>query len=374
MSPGNSLFLEHGEITGEPPLVPKELPKSSLAQRLLLRAMIDGYSIDTNVVDKACKQAITYTMSPGEAKKLQFVELSLAEYQRLITNFRKEPKQACAIVRQNLINIARDEVIPEADRKERLQRYLEGYLELISTLDNNAFPPDSRTTVHSGVPSYIPDGLSDMGSDHTIDQRLRSREKIRVVKRESYKKALPDLLDAIWNLRNSKVDPASDEAKEYLAKHVLTVVKMKMPYDHKNYAVMPRTRSIGLHEFVDTGDAVSVCRHIAMESQIRLQALGIESRLLKCDLDGGGHVANLVRINHRWNLADPTNPEADPKNEKFGRAFIRPIQLSEVPNQSWQFDVYRRDANGALSTKKYSYMSRNNMYYRILDNTKGLDD
>ena len=374
MNPGRNLFLEEGNITGEPPLVPKELPKSSLAQRLLLRAMIDGYSMDNEVVDKACMQSVDYAVVPGETKKLRFVEPSLVEYQRLIANFRNEPKQACAIVRQNLINIVRDEKLSEPDRKDRLNRYMEGYLELIPLLDNQAFPPDSRTTVHQGVPAYIPDGLSDMGGDHTIDERARKREKIRVVKSESYKKAMPDLVDAIWNLRNSEVDPGSDEAKEYLAKHVLAVVKINMPYDHENHAVMPRNRSVGLHEFVDTGSAVSVCRHIAMESQIRLQALGVQSRLLKCDLDGGAHVANLIRINYRWNIADPTNPEADPDNPTYGRVLIKPIRLNEDPDQTWRFDVFRRDSDGELSTKERVYRSRNNMFYRILDNAKSVEN
>ncbi len=372
MSPNNSLFLEYRRITDEPPIVPKELPNPTLAQRLLLRAMIDGYSFDPAVVEKAGKQAVTYIMTPGESKQLQFVEPTLVEYQKLINNFRKDPLRASSIVRQNLINIARDEAIAEVDRKSRLKRYLEGYLDLIPTLDNYAFPPDTNTTVHSGVPEYIPDGLSDMGSDHRIDQRFRVREKIRVVKRESYKKALPDLLEAIWSLRESRISPASDSTAEYLAKHTLMRVKLIMPYDDKNYAEEPRTRSVGLHEFVNTGRAVSVCRHIAMESQIRLQALGIESRLLKCNLNEDGHVANLIKLSNTWHLTDPTNPEADPNNANCERVFTRPIVLSELPSQPWVFQVYRRDRNGTLRFKTFSYASRNNMYFRILDNSKGL--
>ena len=52
-------------------------------------------------------------------------------------------------------------------------------------------------------------------------------------------------------------------------------------------------RSIKLNEYVKAASPMSVCRHKAMETQLRLQILGIESRLLKCDMSRRGHMQQI---------------------------------------------------------------------------------
>ena len=48
-----------------------------------------------------------------------------------------------------------------------------------------AFPPNPGQ-VKKGVPDYIPDGLSDMGSDDEVNPAARSREKIRIDKQKIF--------------------------------------------------------------------------------------------------------------------------------------------------------------------------------------------
>jgi hypothetical protein len=86
-------------------------------------------------------------------------------------------------------------------------------------------------------------------------------------------------------------------------------------------------------------------------------------------MDGEPHVANVLRINGQWYLIDSTNPEIDPINPKQGKPYARPISLTDEPVQTWILDRYVRSPDGTTVMKKpITYQSRNNMYYRILDN------
>lgn len=365
----NKLYRPTAEISSEPPKSVEKVATSTVQKGLLLRAMVDGYSSNDTVAQQAGELATSYTTETDGTKHLKYQELSPSDMQELLEHFRKDPKKACATVRVNLIRITRDTSLSEEQRKDRLERYLKAFLEILPKLDRYAFPAGSPDTVLKGVPTYIPDGVSDMGGDPEVDPHARSREKIRVDKHLSYEKALSELQDALWALKDTPLDPSSDGVKIFLAKHVMATVYRSMPYDTKNQAILPRDRSIRVDEFVNAQEALSVCRHIAMETQLRLQALGLESRLLKCTMDGEPHVANVLRINGQWYLIDSTNPEIDPINPKQGKPYARPISLTDEPVQTWILDRYVRSPDGTTVMKKpITYQSRNNMYYRILDN------
>lgn len=160
--------------------------------------------------------------------------------------------------------------------------------------------------------------------------------------------------------------PSSKEIKVFLISYMMTDVYKRMPY---NFTQPDKSKgySVPIDHYVDTTNPESVCRHIAMETQLRLQALGIESRLLKCSLNDTPHVANLVRIDNQWYLIDTTNPEINPENITKGKVYARKIDLTTKPVQTWNLERYVV-SKGKIITKPSIYKSRNNMYYRILKN------
>lgn len=337
----------------------------------IIRVMIDAYSQEARKVEEACKLTVNYHIRPDGKKGLPFRVPTVLEINGLIQNFRNDPKQAMGVMRRNLIEITRDKKMPEEERKERLMRYLKKLIDVIVMLDQYAFPPDGPNVVHRGFPAYIPDGLSDLGKDPRVDAQERSREKIRVNKKRSYEIALSEMHDAIWSLAKSENHPSSSEVKLWLAKNIMTNVYRRMPY---NLALHPELRregsegkSIAIDAFTTAREAVSVCRHIAMETQLRFQLIGLESRLLKCSMDGVRHAANLLRVNTEWCLVDPTNPEMDPNTQNSGRVFIRPVTADDRPNQVWELERYVLK-NGKVEPEKVVYGAENETYYRVLDN------
>lgn len=217
------------------------------------------------------------------------------------------------------------------------------------------------------MPSYIPDGLSDMGSDPEIDPRMRIREKMRVNKMEFYKEAELYLLELIKNLAGGGLEVEnpehSERLKQYIVRYIGTVVYNHIQYDHKeegNY--LNPFRSVPIAEIHKR--RLGKCRHHAMFGQVLMQFMGITSRLLKCDTDlgkiSGPHVSNLVRINYKNYLLDITNPDFDP-DKKSREVFLRPIPEKDVGNIQdgtvWNFTL--------KGDRKRVYQKRSNMFYRI---------
>jgi len=115
---------------------------------------------------------------------------------------------------------------------------------------------------------------------------------------------------------------------------------------------------------------MAVCRHQALYVQVLLQSLGLTSQLLKCNLDGYSHVANLLRIDNKWHVLDVTNPEKGEDGKL--KVFIRQIPEIENPykddlEHKWQFPAKKKD--GTIGSRVYQL--RRNMFYRIMDNDKG---
>ncbi|MBI2034543.1 MAG: hypothetical protein HYT11_02300 [Candidatus Levybacteria bacterium] len=114
------------------------------------------------------------------------------EFRALVDRFRLDPQRRLRVARENLKNIMQDPKIPESIRKDRVRRYVDTHLGLIVALDRRAFPPTQPANrVIQGIPDYIPDGLSDMGSEEEINPLNRSREKIRVDKEAIFATAKP---------------------------------------------------------------------------------------------------------------------------------------------------------------------------------------
>jgi hypothetical protein len=327
---------------------------------LMTRIMIGAYRQKTDEDPK--KVTTNYTIEQNGKRTLNYIEPNTEEVKQLILDYRKDPIEAAALARVNLIELARDKRIPEPERKQRLERYTQAYIDLVVKLDRLAFPPDGPGVVHEGVPEYIPDGLSDMGSQQETEPEKRSREKIRVDKADSYKKYIDDLVETYWALRNKNSDPSSSIIKDYLIKRTMKDVYREMPYDHKGN--MNTGKSVRIGEYVNSYQPVAVCRHIAMETQLRFQLLGIDSRLLKCNQQTYlPHVANLVRNNGVWYLADSTQPEINLEG-----TLLQPyLKVIDTSRDEW---TLKRNQliNGEITPVDIKYQSRFDMLYRVMDN------
>lgn len=286
------------------------------------------------------------------------------QYTNLVQIFKKDPKEFAAYCRLNLLKIKTDPKISPEIGRERHERYVDQYLELLLKLDHDAFPPSEQ--VFNGVPDYIPDGLSDMGGDDEVDQSKRGREKIRVDKRKIFAQS-KDLLHELFSIDPTKAN--NEQIKQYIIDRVAHYVYTQMPYDYSgrgaDIANPLRNQSVRLDEVRDK--RLAVCRHHALYTQVLLQALGITTKLMKSELTWGGnnlgpHVNNLVRVNGQWHLLDTTNPEVV---NGQGRIFHKPIpeKNPDLNSQSYTWDFKSGDT-------PVRYRTRNNMYYRIRDNSK----
>lgn len=358
------LFIPTRQITEKGPTSPEKFVISDPYREVVLKLMVNAYSNGNN---NSADHRLSLTPTQIEDRDPSHIELQ--DLVNLIRNYREDPKKATGLVRVNLINLVKNHTVSEKDRRDLLEKYLKAYLALLPKLDLFAFPAGSVDEVYKGVPAYIPDGLSDMGGQAHVDQTYRSREKIRVRKKESHQLALPSFLEAIWSLKKTSLSPSSEEVKKYLIKTVMVEIYKNMKYDVRNLA-LNLVGSLPLDHFSNSNEPSAVCRHIALETQIRLQALGLESRLLKCNMDNVPHVANLVRIQGKWYLIDTTNPEFYPGDDRFVRPYIREISSSSDLNQDWFLDRWHRNDEGAIVKRTVKYTPRTNMYYRILDNRK----
>lgn len=331
------------------PEIINQEPDLSLQESVIALGMLNGDKTNTT----------RYNMDSSGLKKVNSIEAR--DVQGLIEKFRKDPKTILAIGRENIFAINQDTNLSEYERNDRLKRYIKAFLTLQIKLDRLAFPPNPGNII-KGIPNYIPDGLSDMGSDDRTDPLVRDREKIRIDKSKIYEQA-NELFEKVFSA--STKDMSSTSIKKFIVKWVNYFVYTNMPYDWKNFGPTDSKKSLTLDSIFD--EKLAVCRHQALYTQVLLQAFGLTSRLMKCNVDfddGDGseaHVANLVRIDSKWYLLDVTNPIV---NNGEAKMFIKPIQESQIDlNNNTYSWIFNSD-----SGKKRNYRSRNNMYYRINDN------
>ncbi len=288
----------------------------------------------------------------GSIKTLKKTLQSEKENGDLLATFRQDPKDTLAYCRQALQQIANDTKLPQALRFDRTKRYVKQYLDLILKLDADWFS-HSATTVHKGIPDYVPDWFVDMWADKRLDTDDRhGREKIIVNKRIMFQDASSVLYDILMHPSLSKKNIV-DKLYYYIA---------KKPYSHSVANRWLWAWSIRLHD-IDNNDEM-VCRHKALLFQVLAQACGITSKLLKCHVqfrnnNPWAHVANLIRVEHKWYLVDVTN--AINWLDWNMRYAITPIPEKDIDlnKQNYQWTV---DKNIIIPRK---YTSRNNMYYQV---------
>jgi len=311
----------------------------SLQQRALAYAGFHG--------DREALTSYKKTPESGSTKTLNKL-LKPEEFPAVLAQYKKDPTSFSAFCRFNIFNLQKDKQLSPEEKRERLERYIDNYFTLICKIDAEAYKHNT-TNIYNYVPTYLPDGLSDMGSDHnTSDSQRTGREKISIEKRKILEQAR-DLFIKIFEEGISK--------KKDIVIEVANWVHKNLPYDHKNRADQLGRGSIRIHKLHDAPEAIAVCRHHAIYTQVLNQTLGITSRLLKCNLDGQAHSCNLVRIDNVWYLLDVTN-----HIKITGKEYI-----CLVPIEEKEIDLNTNEYHWEVASGKRTrtYDSRNNMYFRI---------
>jgi hypothetical protein len=174
--------------------------------------------------------------------------------------------------RETIARIASDENLSTHERRERVKRYLDAYLDLIVQMDAESCIHDA-TKVYAGVPTYIPDGFVDMGQDGRLQKKDgRIREKVIVNKRELFAQAY-DVLFGIFSQPAMTQRQIVDHLYYYVGKILNRVI-----------GTQDEGMSIALDQAIISADKTIVCRHKAVLFQVLAQVCGISSRLMKCDL------------------------------------------------------------------------------------------
>jgi hypothetical protein len=283
------------------------------------------------------------------------------DYINLSNEFVKNPRETSLFAINNILSVMGDSRLLESARTDRVKRYTDAYLNLIIKLDHNGCI-NQIDKVHKGIPKYVPDGLSDMGSDPDLNDLNRNRERIRVDKEKIFKTD-KQLLYKIFT-KGEFLDAGDVNFQRMAVEKVANYVYENIRYDYNN-EMTPFNfgKSLPLSNFSEK--KLGVCRHQAMLTQVLLQTLGVDVRLMKCNVgfDNGfkePHANNLVKIEDNRYLLDVTNPDFIP-NTSNRKVYVRklpegPINLNNN-KYNWNFG-------------DRTYETRNNMYFRIRDNVK----
>ena len=288
---------------------------------------------------------ISYKKDPSGQKFLSKT-LKQEEERLLLKAFYQDPKETLWYCRSALQKIAGDKNLSETERKERIKRYIDQYLNLILQLDKDAFG-HSETKVYNWIPNYIPNNFVDMWSDSELSTEKRGgyREKIIIDKKQIFEQE-KNLFYKIFS--------SPSMTKQEMINEIFHVVNIKK-YDHDLDLRWLGGKSIRLDKLAK--DEQVVCRHKALLFQVLAQACGLTSRLLKCNIQrewwGGSHVANLVRLDNKRYLLDTTTENFILNGKKAN--CIVPIEEKNIDLNKYKY--YWEIKNGERIIK---YTSRNN--------------
>lgn len=274
----------------------------------------------------------------------------------LVTTFRENPVQSLAHVRQELYALYQQPNLSEQERTELLERYLPAYASLIITLDHEAFGATDDGTAHRGVPDYISDGFIDMGREPSLDSlRRNGRDQIRVDKAAILKKYNGTLMD-VFTAYHTTTDRPLTEGQ--VVARLLLATFNDMPYDYESYNNNGSSVDAGVVNLHKLNKGV--CRHKVLIYQVLAQACGLESRLLKCHVNGGRHAANATFFDGHWYLTDPTI--ADYITRDDGTKLWRPnaVKIDHQPKPGDTFNIRQRYSNDV-----YNYRIHDDMYWRL---------
>jgi transglutaminase/protease-like cytokinesis protein 3 len=234
----------------------------------------------------------SYYLDPDTGKRIAH-ELEEDELSRFTTSWGLAPIECIRAVNRSIREIT------EPDRRDR---YVRAAVDLEILMDQQNWTKGDGK-VYQGIPSYLMNGYTDMGTLPSPTERA-GREKIKVDKKQM-KNRLVQCKRVGLDLKEPDVGT--------LALFYETVRK-DIEFDERGVERLSReygNESIVLSEYLNKG--MGVCRHLSIFYQLYLQEVGIESRVVKGNLRfyifTGRHAWNLVKLGDRVVLADVTHPD-----------------------------------------------------------------
>jgi hypothetical protein len=236
----------------------------------------------------------SYYLDPDTGKRIAH-ELEEDELSRFTTSWGLAPVECIRALNRSIRKIT------EPGRRDR---YIRAAVELEILMDQQNWA-NGDGKVYQGIPSYLMNGYTDMGTLPSPTERA-GREKIKVDKKR--------MKSRLVQCKRVDLD-RKDPSVETLALFYETVRK-DIEFDERGVEKLSRefgNESIVLSEYLNKG--MGVCRHLSIFYQLYLQEVGIESRVVKGNLRfyifTGRHAWNLVKLGDRTVLADVTHPDVN---------------------------------------------------------------
>jgi hypothetical protein len=186
----------------------------------------------------------------------------------------------------------------------RRERYVRAAVELEILMDQQIWS-NGDGQVYRGIPSYLMNGYTDMGTMPSPTERA-GREKIKVDKKKIFDRLVQCKREAV-GLEKPGMD---------LLARFYDVVRGDIEFNERGVESLSReygNESIVLSEYLDKG--MGVCRHLSIFYQLYLQEAGIDSQVVKGNLRfyvfSGRHAWNVVEIENQMALVDVTHPNVN---------------------------------------------------------------
>lgn len=278
----------------------------------------------------------------------------------------KDPLAALAPELDKLF-LGNDPSIPDDKKQERLSQAVDNYFDLIVSHDRKAFP-DTGETPKRGVPDYIPDGFMDMGSSSSFDRGEYGRPIIHVDKRA----VLAKYKGFFTKFLSQDLSRLPQEARQEMLSEIIGLRAHK--------ALSSEEKDVSRNGIERLSEVTwGTCRHIALTSQVLMQAMGIKSLLSKnhkettplkdglSDPDAQpmaiSHASNFVKIGDKWRLLDAANPiwRSDGKHkpeDTVWKGVGFDIEGTPDPNTQQLITVQ-------TDYEQRKYLTRNDMYWTV---------
>jgi hypothetical protein len=252
----------------------------------------------------------SFYLDPETGKRIAH-ELEEDELSRFVTSWGLAPVECIRAMNRAIRRIA------ESGRQDR---YVRAAIDLEILMDQQNWS-NGDGKVYQGIPDYLMNGYTDMGTMPSPTER-NGREKIKVDKKE--------MKDRLFRCKSEGLN-ATAPGMETIERFY-ELVRKDIAFDERGVDRLSRefgNESIVLSEYLSKG--MGVCRHLSIFYQLYLQEVGIESRVVKGNLQfyifSGRHAWNIVTLGDQKVLVDVTHPDVN-----------RPLILLGANEE----DVYRR--------------------------------
>lgn len=292
------------------------LPRKSLgsaATRSLLEALTAQQAslVRAVALSRADYLNRSFYVDPATGKRVAH-EVQESELVRFASEWERSPMACIASMNRAIAPI---------EEAARRVRYIRSAVDLEILMDGQVWSAGAEEPVRRGIPAYLMNGYTDMGTLASTTQR-NGREKIKVDK--------ASLKARLASCRRQGVNGHTG-ARDLVA-WCYDAVRTDIEFDEMGVERLYReygSESIVLSQYLEK--RMGVCRHLSIIFQLYLQETGVRSRLVKGNLRffvfSGRHAWNMVQLEDGVALVDVTHPN------------IKTPFIVEAPSER---EVYRR--------------------------------